>query len=67
MYSSLLPILLPITTIYLVVTFLCKKAIILRYSVRIPADEALSQKFLTLMPFIMLLHFLMGIWAHTAD
>jgi hypothetical protein len=66
MYSSLLPILLPIATIVMIVTFFCKKAIILRYSVRIPADEALSQKTITIMPFVILIHFLMGVWSHTA-
>jgi hypothetical protein len=63
----MIPILLPITTIYLIITFLCKKAIILRYSIRIPADEALSSKIIHFLPFVLLLHFLMGIWSHTAD
>lgn len=67
MYSSLLPILVPITTVYLAVSFFCKKFIILRYSVRIPADANLSQKTINLIPFIILLHFLFGIWSHTAD
>lgn len=67
MYSSLLPILLPITTVYLLITFFCKKTIILRYSVRIPADQALSEKIITFMPFILLIHFCMGVWSHTAD
>ena len=67
MYSSMLPILLPITTVYLIVTFFCKKIILLRYSIRIPADEALSQKIITIMPFILLLHFLMGVWSHTVN
>ncbi len=34
---------------------------------RVPADDALSQKTIGLIPFVMLLHFLMGIWSHTAD
>ena len=42
MYSSLIPILLPITAFGMTMTILCKKAIILRYSIRVPADEALS-------------------------
>jgi hypothetical protein len=42
MYSSLLPILIPISFLIMLTTFLCKKFIILRYSVRVPADEALS-------------------------
>jgi hypothetical protein len=67
MYSSQLPILVPITTVYLIVTYFCKKIIILRYSVRVPADEALSQKIITFLPFVLLLHFLMGIWSHTVD
>jgi len=67
MYSSLLPLLIPITTLYLLSTFLFKKAIILRYSIKVPADHDLSQKTITLLPFMILVHFLMGIWAHTAD
>ena len=67
MYSSQIPILVPITTVYLIVTYFCKKIIILRYSVRVPADEALSQKIITFLPFVLLLHCLMGIWSHTAD
>jgi hypothetical protein len=67
MYSSLIPLLLPILTVSLSVNFFCKKIILLRYSVRVPADEALSQKIITLMPFILLVHFLMGIWSHTAS
>jgi hypothetical protein len=67
MYSSLLPILLPITTVFLLITFFCKKTIILRYSIRIPADYSLSEKIITFLPWILLLHFLMGIWAHTAS
>ena len=62
-----MPIMIPITTVYLIISFFCKKYIILRYSVRIPADAALSQKTINLIPFVILLHFLMGIWAHTAD
>jgi len=66
MYSSLLPILIPITTLYLIVTFFCKKALILRYSIRVPADEAISEKIITLIPFVLLAHFFMGVWSHTA-
>lgn len=67
MYSSLLPILLPITTVYLLLSFFCKKYIILHYSVRIPVDQTLSEKTIGLIPFVILLHFLMGIWSHTAE
>jgi hypothetical protein len=38
MYSSLLPILLPIAAVVMLTTFVCKKAVILRFSVRVPAD-----------------------------
>ena len=67
MYSALIPLAMPIFTIGLLLNFVCKRYIILHYTVRIPADESLSQKVITLLPFIILVHGLMGVWGRTAD
>jgi hypothetical protein len=65
MYSGLIPLLIPILTLGLMVSFACKKAIITNFSVKIPADETLSESTLTFMPFIILVHGLFSVWSHT--
>lgn len=67
MYSGLIPLLIPILTMGLIVAFFCKKAIITKYSVKIPADETLSESTLTFIPFIILVHGLFSVWSHTTD
>lgn len=67
MYSSLIPLSIPIFTAGLLLTYFCKKYIILNYTIRIPADESLNEKIINLIPFILLVHGLMGVWARTAD
>lgn len=67
MYSGLLPIAMPIFTIGLMLTFFCKRYVILNYTVRIPADESLNEKIVNLIPFIILVHGLFSVWAHTVD
>jgi hypothetical protein len=65
MYSGLIPILIPIYTLGLLVTFICKKIIVVKYSVKIPADETLSESTLTFLPIIILAHGLFSVWSHT--
>lgn len=67
MYSGLLPIAMPIFTIGLMLTFFCKRYVILNYTVRIPADESLNEKIINLIPFIILVHGLFSVWVHTVD
>lgn len=66
MYSSLIPLAIPIFTFGLFLSFICKNYIILNYTKRIPADESLNQKIINLIPFILLVHGLMGTWARTS-
>ncbi len=65
MYSGLIPLLIPIFTIGLMISFVCKKIIITKFSVKIPADETLSESTLTFLPFVILLHGLFSVWSHT--
>ena len=67
MYASLIPLAIPIFTGYLFLAFFCKRYIILNYTKRIPADESLNSKIINLIPFIILIHGVLGIWARTAD
>lgn len=67
MYASLIPLAIPIFTLFLFLAFFCKRYIILNYTKRIPADESLNSKIINLIPFIILVHGAMGIWARTAD
>jgi hypothetical protein len=65
LYSGLIPLLIPIFTFGLILTFFCKKAMILKYSVKIPADHALNESIISFLPFIILFHGLFSIWSHT--
>lgn len=67
MYSCLIPLAIPIFTLGVFTTFFCKRYIILNYTKRIPADEGLNEKIINLIPFILVVHGLMGIWARTSD
>lgn len=64
-YSGLIPLLLPIFTVGLVIWYLCKKTMIIRFSVRLSFDESLNHSILSLIPFIILSHTLMSVWSHT--
>lgn len=66
MYASLIPLAIPIFTFGVLLAFFCKRYIILNYTKRIPADETLNEKVINLIPFILLVHGVMGIWARTA-
>jgi hypothetical protein len=67
MYAALIPLAAPIFTFHLILAFFCKRYIILNYTKRVPADESLNGKIINLIPFILLVHGLMGIWGRTAD
>lgn len=66
MYSGLLPVMIPILTLGMIITYFCKRAIVLKYSVKIPADEMLNESVISFMPIIILLHALFSVWSHTA-
>jgi hypothetical protein len=38
---------------------------LVKFSVKIPADETLSQSAITFMPFVLLFHGLFSLWSHT--
>ena len=42
MYSSLIPVLVPLFTLNLLISFFCKRYILIHFSVRIPANENLA-------------------------
>ena len=66
LYSGLVPLMLPLLTLGMIWTYFCKRAIIVRYSVKIPADETLNETVINVIPLIILLHSLFSIWSHTA-
>ena len=65
MYSGIIPLAMPIFTIGLMLSYFCKRYVILNYTVRIPADESLNEKVVNLIPFIILVHGLFSVWGHT--
>lgn len=67
MYSGLIPILIPIYTLGLMIIFICKKAMVVKYSIKIPADETLSDSILTFLPLVILFHGLFSVWSHTSS
>lgn len=67
MYSAILPLAMPIFTVGLLINFICKRFIIVHFTVRIPADHSINEKIISILPFIILLHALVGVWGRTAD
>jgi len=45
--------------------FVCKKTILLKYSIKVAADETLNESIINILPFIILAHGLFSIWSHT--
>lgn len=66
MYSGLIPLLVPILALGLMIWYICKRAIIVKYSIKIPADETLNESIINIIPFIILVHALFSLWSHTA-
>lgn len=66
LYSGLIPLMIPLLFLGMAWTYLCKRTIITKYSIKIPADESLNESVINLIPFIILLHSLFSIWSHTA-
>lgn len=65
MYASIIPLAIPIFTFGLFLSHFCKRYIILNYTVRIPTDHTINEKIINLIPFILLVHGLMGVWGRT--
>ena len=57
---------IPILTIGMAWTYFWKRAIVVKYSIKIPADESLNNSIINTIPFIILLHSLFSIWSHTS-
>ncbi|CAM5999760.1 unnamed protein product [Sphagnum balticum] len=66
LYSGLIPLTVPLLCLALIVWYFVKRAIVVKFSVRIPADEALNDSSTNLIPFIILAHALFSLWSHTA-
>lgn len=65
LYSGLVPLMIPILAFGLIWIYVCKKTIIAKYSIKIPADEALNESIINLFPFIILAHTFFSVWSHT--
>jgi len=66
LYSGLIPLMIPLLTLGMIWTYICKRAIIVKYSVKIPADETLNEAVINIIPVIIFLHNLFSVWSHTA-
>ena len=67
MYSGLIPLLVPVLGLGLIIWYVCKRAIVVKFSIKIPADETLNQSIINIIPFIILIHSLFSLWSHTAS
>lgn len=65
LYSGLIPLMIPVLALGMVWIYLCKKAIIAKYSIKIPADETLNESIINLFPFIIFAHACFSVWSHT--
>lgn len=65
MYCGLIPLMIPVFAIGLVFWYLCKKLIIIKFSVRVPANENLDWKIINIIPYIIVAHALFSLWSHT--
>lgn len=66
MYSGLIPLMIPVFTVGLFIWYYCKRATIVKFSVRIAADESLNESTLNIIPFMILAHALFAVWSHTS-
>lgn len=66
LYSGLIPLMIPILAFGLIWIYLCKKTIIAKYSIKIPADETLNESVINLFPFIIFAHACFSVWSHTS-
>ena len=42
LYSALIPLMVPVLAIGMIVIYICKRAIVVKYSIKIPADDTLN-------------------------
>jgi len=66
LYSGLLPLMIPILTVGMAWTYFWKRAIVVKYSIKLPADESLNESVINTIPFIILFHSLFSVWSHTS-
>ena len=66
LYSGLVPLMIPILAVGMAWIYFWKRAIVVRYSIKIPADETLNESVINTIPFIILFHSLFSIWSHTS-
>jgi hypothetical protein len=66
LYSGLIPLMLPLLAAGMLCTYACKRTIVVKYSVKVPADESLNSTVINVIPFIILLHALFSLWGHTS-
>lgn len=65
LYSGLVPLMAPVLAVGMLWIYICKRAIVVRYSVKIPADETLNESVINFFPFIILFHACFSVWSHT--
>lgn len=62
-----MPVMIPILAVGMAWTYLWKRAIVVKYSIKIAADESLNESVINTIPFIILFHSLFSIWSHTSS
>jgi hypothetical protein len=65
LYAANMPILLPLEVLALIITFYCNKAIILKFSTRLAANEELNYTLLIIFAFILLFNLAFSVWSLT--
>ena len=66
LYSALIPLMIPCLAFGMMWIYICKRAIVVKYSVKIPADDTLNESVISFLPWIILAHSLFAVWAHTS-
>ena len=65
LYSGLIPILVPIYALGLIWWYVCKRAMLVKYCIKVPADETLSNSMIFFLPIVIFAHALFSVWSHT--
>lgn len=66
LYSGLIPLMIPLLAIGMMWIYVCKRAIVVKYSIKIPADETLNESLINFIPFVILAHACFSVWSHTS-
>lgn len=67
LYSGLIPLMIPCLALGMIWIYVCKRAIVVKFSVKIPADQTLNESVISFLPWIILAHACFSIWSHTSS